>query len=839
MNLLRLSISLLLRDWRAGEWRVLLAALLLAVGSISTVGLFADRVRLALQTEAHALLGADLRVTSTRPLPQAYRNAAGARGLRVLQAADFPSMVSTSSQGVLTEVQAVEDGYPLRGKITIDDGTTHLAQAIPTRGTVWVDDRLLLRLGLHLGDEVTLGKVHLRVAARVVRDVDQSFGFASFAPRALINAADLPATGLVQEGSRIGYRLLFAGDAKQIEGLRAWLQARLQLGERLEDVRDARPEIRTALERSEHFFGLAALTAVILAGVALALAARRFITRHLDTCAVMRCLGAGQAQVLVIFLLQFLLLGICGVLLGGMLGYLAQAVMVDSIPAMRAAELPQPSAVPFAQAAASGLALLFGFAFLPLWQLKGVSPLRVLRRELGLPQMSTGLLYTAGAIVLGGLFLWQAGSLKLGLIVLGALAGGMLLFGFLAWLALHALARLPVGHRYAFANLARHARSNALQIVALSLGGMALLVLTLVRADLLQNWRERMPPDVPNRFIVNIQPDQRVLLQRFFEGHGLGLPELYPMVRGRLIAINGHAVMGESYADSHARALVEREFNLSWAERLPAGNEIVQGTWWLSDHDREPGRPRSASALRPGFIPPQLSVEEGLAQTLGIHLGDTLTYDVAGSQFTAEVTSLRKLEWVSMRVNFFVIAAPGMLENYPASYITSFHLPSDKRMAGVELMTKFPNLLVIDTDAIIDQVRHIVDDIAQTLSSLFVFTLLSGLAVLYAVLLATQDERSQHGAILRTLGADSAYLSQLHLAEFAVLGALSGLFAAFGAALLGWMLAHKVLDIPYTPGATLWLAGIGGGILLVTLAGKLVTRHVVRMPPLQVLQSAA
>jgi putative ABC transport system permease protein len=838
MNTLRLSLNMLRRDWRAGEWRVLFAALVLAVGSISTVELFASRVQLLLQQESHALLGADLRITSTRPLPPAYRAEAQQRGLRVLRTSSFPSMVSRARQDVLTEILAVEPGYPLRGKITIDDGITHVAQSIPARGTLWADERLMLRMGLHLGDKVRLGGLHLRVAAEVVRDVNQSFGFASFAPHAIINAADLLASGLVQPGSRIRYSLLFAGAEKQVSGMRAWLKTRLELGERLEDVRDARPEIRVALERSEHFFGLAALTAVVLAGVAMGLASRRFIMRHLDSCAVMRCLGAGQAQVLSIFFYQFLLLGVVATLLGDGVGYAVQAALVQSLASMRAAHLPPPSGLPLLQAAASGMALLLGFAFLPLWQLKSVSPLRVLRRELGLPQMRTGLLYLSGGAVLCGLFLWQAGSLKLGLTVLGGLAGGLLVFGLLAWVVLRALAVLPVRQRHVFANLARHGRGNALQIVALSLGGMALLVLTLVRADMLQNWRERMPPDMPNRFIVNVQPDQRASVLAFFTQHGLAQPELHPMVRGRLVALNGHPVNGNSYSDPRARRLAEREFNLSWAQNLPIGNQVVAGAWWRRRGGGEAAGSPSASHLRGQEIPPQFSVEQGIAQTLGIHLGDTLTYDVAGSRFTARVTSLRKLDWDRMNVNFFVIAAPGMLEQYPASYLTSFHLSPDRKEFGVELIRKFPNLLLIDTDAIIAQVRHIMDEISQTLSVLFLFTLFSGLAVLYAVLLSTRDERSQHAAILRTLGAGSGYLRRLYLTEFAVLGALSGLFAAAGAALLGWELSHRVLDIPYTPTALLWLVGAGGGILLVMLSGWLVTRRVAQVPPLQVLQSA-
>jgi putative ABC transport system permease protein len=821
MNLLRLSLNLLRRDWRAGEWRVLMLALVLAVGSLATVGLFADRVRQALQQQAQSLIGADLRITATRPFSPVYRKMVEARSLRAVESRTFPSMVSHGEQVLLSEIQSAEPGYPLRGKIEIDDGKEHVALAIPARGTVWVDERLLRRLNMNVGDEVGIGMQRFTVAARIVKDIDQSIGFASFAPRVLMNDADLASTGLVQEGSRISYRLMIAGESAQVKTLRVALQEILSGNEKMEDVRDARPEIRTALERAEHFLGLAALTAAILAGAAMALAARRFVLRHLDGCAVMRCLGAQQGQVLWLFLYQFILLGMVAVILGGLLGYVTQAGLVESIASMRSASLPQPGVMPLLKAAASGFALLLGFGFLPLLQLRNVSPLRVLRREMGSPEASAWLIYGFALLVLAGLFLWHAGSLKLGFAVLGGLLAGLLVFGLLAWLLLHGLARNALVFqsywRHAFSNLARHGRSAAVQVVALSLGGMALLVLTLVRADLLQSWQGKLPPDTPNRFVVNIQPDQLQPMQEFFKKQSLPVPELQPMVRGRLIAINDRAINGDSYPDPRARGLVEREFNLSWMEQMPAWNELVSGEWWKS----------GASGA--------LSVEEGIAKTLGIHLGDTLTYDVAGSTFTAKVTNLRKVQWDSMKVNFFVITTPELLRDFPASYLSSFYLPPDKVRAGDELSRAFPNILLIDTGAVIAQVRNIMDQIAQTVSAVFLFTLLSGIVVLYAALLAMQDERSHEAAILRTLGADSRYLRRLHLSEFAVLGGLSGLFAAAGAELLGWVLARFVLDIPYQSDISIWFIGCGGGMAVVMLAGWLATRQLALRPPLRIL----
>lgn len=826
MNILTLSLNLLRRDWRAGEWRVLLLALVLAVGSLSTVGLFADRVRQALQQQAQSLIGADLRITSTRPLPLSYRAAAQARGLQTVLSETFPSMVLYRDQSLLSDIEAVEPGYPLRGKIVIDDGHEHTASAIPAPGTIWADPRLLRRLNVKLGDEVGLGKLHFTVAASIVRDIDQSIGFSGFAPHVLMNMGDLAATGLQQEGSRISYRLMFAGNAAEVSALRDELKNKLSGNAngyaRIEDVRDARPEIRSALERAEHFLGLAALTAAILAGAAMALAARRFVVRHLDSCAVMRCLGAQQNQILLLFFYQFVLLGFIAVLAGCGLGYATQAGLIHFVASLRNADLPQPTVLPALKASLSGFALLLGFTFLPLLQLRKVSPLRVMRRELGMPPASAGLMYAIAMLVLAGLFLWQAGSIKLGLTMLGGLLAGLLLFGGLAALLLRGLPRLvqiTPQWRHVFSNLARGGNINALQVVAFSLGGMALLLLTLVRGDLLRSWQDKLPPDTPNRFVVNIQPGQKQAVLDFFAREQLAIPQLMPMVRGRLIAINGRPVNGDSYPDQRARALVEREFNLSWAEQLPPWNEVEQGQW-----------PNGSN------IEGQLSVETGIAQTLGIHLGDRLTYDVAGDHFTAPVTSLRKLQWDSMRVNFFVIATPGLLKDYPASYLTSFYLPPDKVRVGDLLAQRFSNLLVIDTGAVIEQVRNIMAQIAQTMSVVFVFTLLSGLAVLYAALLATQDERILAAAILRTLGADSRYLRRLHLGEFAVLGLLSGLFSAAGAVLLGWVLARFVLEIPYQTGIAIWLLGGLAGIAVVMLAGWLGTRRLTMLPPLAILR---
>lgn len=826
MSTFQLSFNLLRRDWRAGEWRVLLLALLLAVGSLSTVGLFADRVRQGLQHQAQSLIGADLRLSSSRPLPATYRQWAQEMGLHVLQTRTFPSMVAHGKAVVLSEMMAVETGYPLRGKLEI---APFLPDNSPVRGTVWLAPRLMQRLNLKIGDSVEVGARQLIVAAQIVKDIDQTVGFASLAPRLMMNELDLSDTGLLQEGSRVSYRLLFAGTATQVDTLRARLSAQLSGNEKLEDVRDARPEIRTALERAEHFLGLAALTAAILAGAAMALAARHFVLRHLDSCAVMRCLGAQQKQINLLFLLQFFFLGTLAILLGNALGYGTQTLLVNSITALSEADLPLPSVWPVLKAALSGATLLIGFAFLPLLQLGKVTPLRVLRRDLGAPSARVVSLYAIALLTLSVLFVAQAGSLKLGASVLAGLVIALILFAGLAWLVLRSIVqlapRLPVlrqAHhlQFALANLVRHGSSNALQIVALSLGGMALLLLTLVRADLLQSWQSTLPLDAPNRFLLNVQPEQRQTVLDFFTAHALPAPELLPMVRGRLIAINQREINAASYTEPRAKALVEREFNLSYRAQMPSWNEQISGVWWQAGQGG------------------QLSVEEGLAKTLDIHLGDMLSYDVAGSRISARVSQLRQVHWDSMRVNFFVITSPDVLQDLPTSYLSSFYLPPDQLAAGDALIQRLPTLLLIDSSALLDQLRNIIEQISTIVSALFIFTLLSGFAVLYAALLATHDERRFEAAILRTLGADSRYLRRLYQIEFAILGGLSGLFAAGGAMLLGGGIAHFVLEISYQPSPWIPVSGLLVGMLGVLLSGMGMTRPLLKQSPLSILRTS-
>jgi putative ABC transport system permease protein len=818
---------LLWREWRAGELRVLAASLVVAVAAVTTVGFFTDRVKVALDREANRLLAADLVLSSDHEPDGRYAEEASRRGLSASLTLAFPSMVVRGESSQLAEVKAVGAGYPLRGELLLDDGHggRHAAGGIPAPGTAWAEGQLLLRLGARLGDELEVGGARLKVTALIAQEPDRAGNLFSIAPRLLLNLADIPATGLVQEGSRVNYRLLLAGPGRGVAAYRAWAAKRLGRGERMEGVRDARPEIRAALERAQKFLGLSSLVAAILAAAAMALAVRRYTRRHWDACALLRTLGSAQGTIFRLYLLQLLFLGLAAGAAGCLIGYGAQWLLegwLGRLVSGASLPLPLPTFLPALQGMLIGLALLLGFALPPLLRLKEVPALRVLRQELGGPGRTTLAGHALGAAVMAALLIWQAGDARQGLYVLAGLAGVSLLSWGLVMGLVGVLGWRGNGGalwRHGLGNIRRRAASSVWQVAAFGLGLMALLVLTMVRGDLLGSWQATLPPEAPNRFVINIQPDQTVPLRAFFISQGREAPAFLPMVRGRLLAVNGRAVNPADYADERARRLAEREFNLSWSAALPPDNRLVGGRWLKAGDGT-------------------LSVEEGIAKTLGLHVGDVLTYGVAGSSFSARISSLRKVEWDSFRVNFFVIAAPGLLEGFPASYITAFYLPPGRERLLDRMVRAFPNLTVIDVAAVMAEVRGVMERVGSAVEFVFLFTLLAGVTVLYAAVAASRDERQFEAAMLRVLGASRKQLFSVQMAEFAGIGALAGTVAALGATFLGWVLAERVFHLSYEFNPWLWLAGLGAGTLGVSAAGLWATRNIARRPPLETLRSA-
>ena len=832
---MRVALRLLRRDWRAGELRVLAAALVLAVASIGTVGFFADRVKGALTRQANLLLGADVMISGDRPLPASFAADARARGLVTTPVIRFNSMVQPNLQAgfdavtVLTDVKAVGAGYPLRGAIVLADPVDAAGAStrrIPERGEAWPDVRLAQRLNIKVGDLLAVGESTLKVGAILMDEPEVAGVMFALGPKLLLNIDDVPATNLLQPGNRATWRLLIADNAGRgaLEAYREALLPQLKAGQRVESVRDLRPEVRQTLDRAEKFLGLAALVAVLLAAVAVALAASRYLRRHLDAAAMFRCFGAKVLQTLALFFVQFIVLGVTASAVGVVLALGGQQILVTLMASIVATDLPPPAWMPGLAAFCAGLLLLFGFALPPLVALARVPPLRVLRRDLPRPRVGGVLAYVLGAATIALLIGWQAGEAQAGLIMVGGVAGLLLVAALAAWILLALLKRLPqrgATWRFGLANLRRRALASSLQIGALALGLMALLLLTVVRGDLMRNWRASLPPDAPNQFLVNVLPDQ-VDDARTVLAKGIGIDVTFsPMVRGRLVAVNDAVVDTTKFSDVRARRLAEREFNLSWTDTLPKGNRIAQGEFWT------PGATGAGAVM---------SLEEGIAETLGVKLSDTLTFDIGGARVSARVTSLRKVDWDSFRVNFFALFPPGSLDAAPATYIAAFRAPAGNDAWLPALLRKNPNILAIDIGEIVRQVQGIVDNVSRAIEFVFLFTLAGGLLVLQAAIAATQDERKFDAAILRTLGASQRQLVSAQITEFLLLGALAGFVAAAGATAIGWALAERVFKFPFEIHGLVWVYGIVGGALAVTLAGWLGTRGTLRTSPLAVIR---
>lgn len=827
------ALRMSMRDWRSGELHFLLGALLIAVAALSSVSFFVDRMRTGLQQDAHQLLGGDVVIRSDQPLEDFWMQEAQQRGLQVAQTVIFPSMATTAGteppRSQLISLKAVSDGYPLRGNVRIaaaPGAADSVAEAIPNEGTVWVDADVLRGLDVDVGGRLQLGDKAFTVASLISVEPDRGGGFMSFAPRIIMPLADLPATNLVQGGSRVRYRFLVAGQPGEAAAFGRWAENEIERrnlrGVDIESLEGGQPAMQATLERAEQFLSLVGVLSALLAAVAVAMAARRFMLRHLDACAMLRCLGMTQRQVLLMYTLEFLMVGLLGSLAGVLAGYAAHFVLVEWLGSLMATGLPPPSMLPAVQGVATGLLLLVGFALPPILQLRNVPHNRVIRREQSAPKPMTLATYSLGLASFAALLLWQAGDAKLGLLTAGGFFAGFVAFALVGWLSVTALQAIRglsshPSWRFAVTALQRRPAASVVQIVALSLGLMALLLLTVVRQDLVDAWRSATPPDSPNRFVLNIQPYQKADFEAVLKEAGLPQPDMYPMIRGRLVKINDAVISDDMYAEGRARRLVDREFNLSALHEIPEQNQVVEGRWF--DDSK-----------------PEASVEQGLAETLGLKLGDILSFDIAGEIVQAPITSIRTLEWGSMRVNFFVILNPASMEEMPQTWITAFRLPDDKVDVVSQMMSTFPNLTIVDIGSVVKQVQEVVDQVVAAVEFLFMFTLASGVLVLYAALAGTRDERTREAGLLRALGATRKQLSQAQWIEFALLGGLAGLLAATGANAVGWILARYIFQFDWIFNPLLWITGLALGALCAFIGGWAGLRQVLNRPPLHTLR---
>jgi putative ABC transport system permease protein len=823
---LRFALRNLWRDLKSGELSVLLLALTVAVLSLTAVGFFTSRIAQGVRAQATEVLAADLRLESANSIPPRYFDEARARGLKTAQVVTFPTAIFNGDVSQLAAVNAVTPSYPLRGHVRIAEapfGTSHITDRVPKPGEAWIDARIVARLKISVGEPLRIGAQSFRVTEILDYRPDQGTGFVNLAPAALLNIADIEATQLIQPGSRVTYSALFAGAAPAVAEFRDYLMATKAAGERLREIDESSRQLNSAIDRASRFLNLASLASVLLAAVAVAMGARRYAHRHIDSVALMKCMGASQAFVLAISIIELTLLAAAAVAIGASFGYLAQSGLAWLLRDFVRGELPAASLTPLPIALVTVLAMLVGFALPPLLQLKNTPPARVLRKTVAAPPLRYGLSYVLALAALVAI-LW---SLVRDTELVASVFAGVLGVGLLLTAAGFGLVRLTgrlrggvgVAWRYGLANVSRRGAGSVVQIVAFGLGLMVLLLLAVVRGDLLADWRRSLPSDAPNNFLINIRPDERQPLEEFMSAHGFGRPTMYPMVRARISAINGRPSDSLSPGES-GRSYIEREQNLTWSADLMDDNQLIAGQWWT---------PADAGK-------PLVSISSEYQEALHLKLGDHLSFDVAGEPLTVEVASIRKVRWDSFRPNFFLVFPPGLLDGAAGTYMTSVYLTAAQRPALVDLVREFPTVSVFDVDAILKQIREIMDRASLAVQYVFLFTLAAGIVVLLAAVQATRDERRYESAMLRTLGASRATVLQGVAAEFSALGLLSGTLAAFGATGIGWLLARRLFSLHYAPDPKVFIFGLICGTVLVGVSGTLATRRVVNTPPIHTLR---
>lgn len=852
-----------LRDFRGGSMRLLMVAVVLAVAALTAVSFFANRIERGLNRDAAQLLGADVVVLADQPLADSWQEQAHALGLRTSRTAVFPSMArapdARGGDSRLAAIKVVEPGYPLRGRLTIGamDATGQPTQPRaapaggPQPGSVWVEPGLLTALGLSMGDNLWLGEAELRIDAVIISEPDRGAGFVNFSPRVMMNRADLARTELVQPASRVTHRLLVAAEARPADaasggadagvvavpvaplaaggarpGQQAvtrytdWAreQAQRSRGVRVETLEQGQPEMRTTLDRAGLFLRLVALLAALLSAVAVAVVARDFAHRRLDDCALLRVFGVPQSFMARAYALQFFGVGLLASVIGTAVGWAFHLVFVGLLGSLFTVALPAPDATPVLVGLAVGVLLTLGFGLPSVLQLASVPPLRVLRRDLGEPRVASWTVAGLGVAALVGLLLVVAGDIKLGAIALGGFAAALAVFALAGWLLASLLGRLararagnwPAWLTLAVRQLTAQTGQTVMQVCALGVGLLALMLLVLIRTDLVDSWRAATPVDAPDRFVINIQPDQVDPFQAGLREAGVAQFDWYPMTRARLLAINDQAIKAERYADDRAQRLVEREFNLSFAAEPPEHNQVVSG--------------RYAAGGEQGF-----SVEEGLMKTLGLKLGDTLRFEMAGHEHVGQITSVRKVDWASMRVNFFVMAPADAMPAWPTTHITAFRNPPGRSLDRA-LVQGYPNVTVIDVSATLKQVQSVMAQVTAAVEFLFVFSLAAGVIVLVAGLMTSRERRAREWAILRSLGATHALMARVQRVELAVLGGLAGALAALASLAIAWVLAQRVFEFAWQ--APWWWPLLGAliGAALALAAGWWTLRHVSRRP---------
>lgn len=824
--IINIAGKLLWREFKNGELNLLAIALVIAVTSMSSVALITDRVSTTLLQQAGDLIAADTIVSSAEPIPSHWFDEANKKNIKHASTVQFPSVVLSGDSSQLVSIKAVTKGYPLRGELKTDikpysNGT--VTNIIPAVGEAWVDSRLYNALQLSIGRMIEVGASKLKVTRIISFEPDFGGNLFSASPRLLMNMKNIEATGLIVAGSRVNYKALFAAQSPSLKTFTAWLKTQLRPSDSRQGIKDARPELKKALDRADRFFGLSALIAVMLAAIAIALAASRYARRHQNSSAIMRTYGASQNTILGIFIIQLGLLGFIASTIGLVTGYFVHEMIINYFTQFINRDLPEANLLTLLPAYSAGVLLILCFSLPALFRLKNSSPVQVMQSRVITGTSRDAILYLPALLIMTLLIIWQARDIELAMIYVSGIVATVLILA-VATLILLALAnqfksRLSVSWRLGLTYLTRRKLNSMIESSGFGIGMMVIIILVLIRTDLIDDWLVSLPADTPNQFLINVQPHQLEELKLVFKNTSREQPTFYPMVRARLTQINNKAVKAEHYDDPRTKRLAARLFNLTWSNRLPAENEIIKGQWWDNTQNTK-----------------QFSFDENLAQKLGIKLGDEVTYYISGASITAAVTSLRKINWDSFKPNFFVISPEKTLQDFPATYISSFYLDKNNKDFLTQLVRQFPNITVIDVQSMISQVRNIMDKVILVIEAVFMFTLVAGILVMIATMQSTHDERIRDNAIMKTLGASKSQLRKILFTEFFLIGAISSLIATLAANLVSYAIATNLMNMQYQIHLNTVTASLVIGTVLITSTGLMAFWRYHKMTPMWTLR---
>jgi len=821
MNHVIQAIRLLQRDLRTGELTLLIFALVVAVTATTSVGMLGDRLKHTMEYRSAEYMGGDLSISSPRPLSVEWNAWAEHHGLKTSNTVEFSSVIVEADELLLVSIKAVHAGYPLRGEYRVGDlvdDKGHMTHEVPNPGEMWVESSVLDSLKVKVGDRLTLGEQALKVTKVILYEPDKRGDFFSLSPRVLVNEADLQSANVLLPGSRVRYFLLCAGDREALKLYKDWLNPQLQPGQRVNDIHDHRPELGATIKRAEQFLGMTGVGVVLIAGVAIALSARRYSERHYDLVGVLKALGLQGHEVIGLFMAQLFLLGVFSSMVGAAIGWALQSLMVFMVADLLPTGLLPPGPYAWLLGLATGLTTLFGFALPPILSMTRLSPLRVLRRDLAPPPLSAWLVYGV-ALLTVTILLWRyTQNIQTLFIVLGGTLLGVTFFCLLSLCLLvisRGLSVIPnLGFRLGLKHLTRRPMLGIVQLAAFAITLVTMQVIFIARTELISQWQQHLPHDAPNQFVLNLMDADVDRFNHVLEAEDIHRSELYPVVRGRLIKRNGEDLKGLIERDRQLDNALNRELSLTMSLELPSDNRVLEGQW-----------------LAEG-----VSVEKKLADGLGLHVGDQLSFLIGGQVLETKVTSTRSVQWDNMTPNFYMIFTSDQLSAFPRTWLTSFHLSPEQKAVLPRLIKAFPGLTLLDVDKLLQQFQNILNEVTMAIQFLLILALLLGVIVLLASVSSTMDERIHEDTILRALGASERLLKSSQWTEFFMLGLLAGVLSCIVAESLLWILYQRVFELSPRIHVEFWLLTPISSAFVIGSMAVIKVRTVTKVAPMALLR---